>query len=164
MGSLEVAGGVAFVTEDAAAPLISLTGAIGFTRLVLFVNGSLETDSNMDIDGRELRTIAGGASLGVRGAINLFRRLTIALAGAAIFRYYVVKRDDLPGAARHFWPDFGFGVHLFVHYQITRLLGVFIQPGAAIFPFARTVRIEDGPEEKIGQVWLPIVAGISFSF
>jgi hypothetical protein len=158
-----VAIGADWFSRGNIAPQLTMTFSLRRRTIGLVIRGTMEGDSNFRIGPRPFDTRSASMGLGA-GMFFEWKRLMFALQSLVVFRYWEVVRSDVRDATTALFVDMGTGLFPLVSVNLTPFLGIFVSGGAAVFPRARQVVVENGPHKRIGRFHFPLNVGLFFYF
>ncbi len=158
-----VAIGADWFTRGNIAPQLTMTFSLRRRMIGFVIRGTMEGDSNFRIGPRPFDTRSASMGLGA-GAFFQWKRLVLAVQSLVVFRYWEVVRSDVRDATTALFVDMGTGLFPLASMNLTPFLGIYVSGGAAVFPRARRVVVEDGPQRRIGLFHFSANAGLFFYF
>ncbi len=156
--------GFDYLTPAMIAPLVGLGYDLHIERFAVAVQLSYEFDSSYELDGREFETSAVQAKLGAK---YLFLSRSAGFLGAGldfIWRYNRFRRNDLENTGVKSWSSFGVGALAHGRLKLAGPFGIFLKPGIELYPFARELKIKDGPMERALLFAVSVTAGFDLYF
>ncbi len=162
--AIDVEGGAAYVFPYAFAPLVSAGFGVGKSRWFGLARFQLAFDSNFEIESRPFDTFQIGTKMGAGYLLLSNGRFRISSELLALWQYSIFSRADRRDAANRTWSDFGVGLFVVGRVQLKGVFGLFLMLGIEVYPTARTVEIEDGPNLKTGLLSVPVSIGFNFIF
>lgn len=162
-----VGGGVNLFTAGNVAPQMMVDVSLVHRRIGLVLRFTGEGDSSFEINDddavRGFDTRVGALELGP-GWFGNRSRLGVSLQPLLVLRYWEVKRADLPNSTTQLFVDMGAGLHVVMAASLGKHLGIFFRAGVQIFPAARRIMVENGPQKRIGLLHFPLNPGFFVRF